>query len=150
MSGRLFTRLREELGLCYSIYSFFNKFKYENLLGIYLSILPQTLEITIKELSKLIKNLKENGITQEELAKAKKQKIGELILNYDNIQNRMKRNAILEIRYEKNLSYNYIIELVNKITVEEINDLISKIFIRENFFTQFLYKKKLKYIELDF
>ncbi|HOL56110.1 MAG TPA: pitrilysin family protein [Spirochaetota bacterium] len=150
MSGRLFQKLREELGLCYSVYSFFNKFKYENLFGIYLSILPKNIDITMKHLSEIIKNLKRNGIIKEELEKAKKQKIGELILNYDNIQNRMKRNALLEIRYKRHLSYDYIIELIDKITVEDINNLIKEIFVKENFFTQFLYKKKLKFTEMDF
>lgn len=150
MSSRLFTKLREELGVCYSVYSFFNKFKYENLFGIYLSILPKNLKTTIKELSKLIKNLKNNGITSEELEKAKKQKIGELILNFDNIQSRMKRNAILEIKYNKILSYDFTIELINKITIEEINELIKNIFIKENFLTQFLYKERLKYNDLEF
>lgn len=150
MSGRLFQRLREELGLCYSVYSFFNKFKYENLFGIYISTFPENINITIDELSKLIKNFKENGITEEELNKSKKQKIGELILNFDNIQNRMKRNAILEIRYNEHFSYNQIIELINRISIDDINELIRNIFIQDNFFTQFLYKKRLKHKGLEF
>ncbi|HOV15553.1 MAG TPA: pitrilysin family protein, partial [Spirochaetota bacterium] len=88
MSSRLFQKVREDLGLCYSIYSFIHKYRDENVFGIYTSVMPKSAKKTIAAISDVIKNLIKDGITLVELDKAKQQKIGEIILNSDILQKR--------------------------------------------------------------
>lgn len=150
MSSRLFQKVREELGLCYSIYSFIHKYRKENIFGIYTSVMPKTGKKTIAAISDVIKELLRNGITRDELEKARRQQIGEIILNSDILQKRMQRMVSQEIRFGEQFDENYIIDKINKITVEDINKLVKEIFIRENFITQGLFRKEVDLIEWDF
>ena len=150
MSSRLFQRIREDLGLCYSIYSYFNKFRYENVFGLYLSILPKNGNKAISEISKIFKEIKKDGVNIKELEQIKTQKIGEIILNYDILQKRMQRSAQFEIKYGRNFTHNEIIKIINQTTIKDMNSLIEKIFIKDNFFSQYLYKKKLDLDQWDF
>jgi predicted Zn-dependent peptidase len=142
MSSRLFQRIREELGLCYSISSFIQRFRTENIFGFYSSIMPKNSERFIAEVSSLIANLIKNGITEEELDQAKKQKTGELILQSDHLQKKMQKNTFMEFRYHKQYDMNDIIAIINSTTRDDINHLIKTIFQQSQFLTQTLYRKK--------
>jgi predicted Zn-dependent peptidase len=144
MSSRFFQKLREDLGLCYSIHSFLNKYRDESLFGLYMSIMPKNTKKAIDATSSVIKELLKNGITKNELEHAKKQKIGEIILNTDVLQKRMQRIAMMEIKYGRHYDENYIINKIEKTTLDDVNKLIHEIFICDNFITQALYKKKIE------
>lgn len=150
MSSRLFQKVREDKGLCYLIYTFFNKYRTENLFGLYMSVMPENLNNAIKEVSLVIRELIESGITNEELEQAKNQKIGELILNYDILQKRMSKIAYMKIKYNHIYTFDAIIQIINNTTIDDLNNLVKEIFIKEHFVTQVLYKKKLKYNDWEF
>lgn len=150
MSSKFFQKIREELGLCYSIYTFFNKYREENIFGLYVSIIPKNIDKTISAISNVIINLIKNGITFKELEDAKTQKICELTLNYDILQRRIQRLANMDITYNKIFTLNEIIKIIQNTTLEDLNDLIGNIFIKKNFITQTLYKKEIKIGELEF
>jgi len=144
MSSRFFQKLREDLGLCYSVHSFINKYRDESLFGIYMSIMPKNAKKAIDETSKVIEDLIKNGITKDEFKNSKKQKIGEIILNTDILQKRMQRIAGLEIKFGQYFDENYIIDKIEKTKIDDLNSLIKNIFVSQNFLTQGLYKKKVE------
>ncbi len=150
MSSKFYQKIREELGLCYSIYTFSNKYRKENIFGLYLSVMPENINKSIKAVSNVIKDLKNNGISQNELDDAKNQKKGELILNYDILHKRIQRLAFMDITLNKIYTLNEIFKIIQKTTIEDLNNLIKSIFIKENLITQILYKKKLKIEEWEF
>ena len=150
MSSRFFQKIRDELGLCYSIYTFFNKFRKENLFGFYMSVRPGNINKAFDETSSIIKDLLKHGITKEELIQAKEQKIIEIILNNDVLQKRMQKNAFMDIKFGRIYSINEIISIIENTTLNDLNEIINKIFINNNFITQTLYKKNIKTGELKF
>lgn len=150
MSSRFFQKIRDELGLCYSIYSFFSKFKFESLFGLYVSVMPHNLDKTITEISKIIKDLLKNGITEKELERAKQQKIGETILGYDVLQKRMQRIALYELKFGKQYSYNDIVTKFERATLKDVNKLVKKIFNKNYILTQTLYKESISVKEWEF
>lgn len=150
MSSRLFQRIREELGLCYYIYSYFNRYRHENNFSIYVSVLPKSADKTIFEISNVLKDIKSKGISKRELDQVKNQKINEILLNYDVLQKRMQRLALFNLKYDKYYSHSEIIELIKNTKIEDINNLIGRIFNKDMFFSQYLYKKKLNLIDWDF
>ena len=150
MSSRFFQKIREEAGLCYSIYTFFNKFRKENLFGLYMSIMPKNINKAVDGVSSVIKELLSFGITYDELEQAKTQKIGEIILNYDILQKRIQRIAFMDIIFGKIYSLNEIISIIKNTTVEDLNNIINTVFIKENFITQALYKKNITIGEWNF
>ncbi len=144
MSSRLFQEVRDNLGLCYSIYSYVQKYREEALFAIYTSIIPKDLPKAISAISDVIKKLIEFGITEEELTKVKDQRISEIILNSDLLQKRMRKIAMYEISYNKLYDESESVKKIEQATVAKINPLIKEIFISKNFFTQSLYKKSLE------
>jgi len=144
MSSRLFQEVRDNLGLCYSIYSYIQKYREESLFAIYVSILPKDLTKSIPAISNVLKKLIDFGITEEELEKVKQQRVADIILNSDLLQSRMKKIAFYEIVYNKLYDEDEIINKVQKTNVDKINPLIKEIFKSENFFTQGLYKNSLE------
>lgn len=144
MSSIFFQKIREELGLCYSIYTFFSKFRFENIFGLYMSVIPKNIRKAISTISEVILDLLKNGINNDILEKSKEQKIGEIILNYDILNKRMQRIAFMDIKLGKIYTFKELIDIYKNISLDEINDIIKELFVKDNFFTQTVYKKELK------
>ncbi len=71
MSSRLFTRVREELGLAYSVYSFASRSKDVGTVNIYAGVNQEQYKNAFEEILKTIENFKKNGISDEEFLKVK-------------------------------------------------------------------------------
>lgn len=124
-SSRLFLEIREKLGLCYSIYSFYRLFEDNGVLAVGSSTsvdnYKSVLQVTMNEIEKLNKH----GITGEELNRAKEQVKGNIIFGQENLESRMNRNAKSYIYYNRTLSKEEIFAEIDKITVTDVNDLIN-------------------------
>ena len=70
MSSRLFSRLREELGLCYDIHSYMSTLLDTGMFGIYAGVDPANTKETVREIAReLSRSL--GSITADELSRAK-------------------------------------------------------------------------------
>jgi predicted Zn-dependent peptidase len=150
MSSRLFQEVRDNLGLCYSIYSYIEKYREESLFAIYVSKLTKDITESISAISNVIKKLIDFGITEEELEKVKQQRVAEIMLNSDKVESRMRRIASYEINYNMLYNEDEIVKKIQDANVDKINSLIKEIFKSENFFTQGLYKESVKIPKWDF
>ncbi|MBN2544855.1 MAG: insulinase family protein [Spirochaetes bacterium] len=150
MSSVLFQKIREELGLCYSIYSFINKYRFENLFGIYVSVTPENVNKFIDSISNIIIELKNKGISDKQVEDAKDQKIVELIINNDILLKRLKRIALMDIILKRDYHLKNLFGLIKSINKDDLNKIVNDLFIKENFFTQVLYNKNLKMKECSF
>ncbi len=91
MSSRLFQDLREDKGLCYTVYSFRSYFTDISLWTIYASTIPATLEALLDGLQGELGRLRGEPPTAKEVEDAKSQIRGGLILAKEDMENRMKR-----------------------------------------------------------
>ena len=71
MSSRLFTRVREELGLAYSVYSFASRYKDAGTVNVYAGVNLERYEEAFEEILKTIEKFKKSGISDEEFLKVK-------------------------------------------------------------------------------
>ena len=89
MSSRLFTSIREERGLAYAVFSFCRSYADTGIWGIYVGTTPgqtgQVMELIHHQLARLM----EEGITEEELEKARGAGRGALALAMEDSQSRM-------------------------------------------------------------
>lgn len=145
MSSRLFSIIRDNLGLCYNIYSDFEFYKYESLFEIYLSIMPDTFQKTTHAIQDIIKDLKINGITEKELENAKKQAISEIILSQDELVKIVSQNYELNVKFNENFTTSDIIDMYSKTTKNDIDTMINYIFDKDTFLTGTLYNKEIKF-----
>lgn len=128
MSSRLFQEIREKRGLAYSIESNVQSFKQIGLFTIYAGTKKETfiktLELVLNELGKI----KNDGVTLEELNRAKEYAKGVMVLQLESSKNRMVYLAKSEYNYNRVISIDEKIEKIDKIKVEEISQLAKEIF----------------------
>lgn len=149
-SSILYQNIRDRLGLCYSIFSFLDNYRYENIFGVYFSVNREHLDKMIASLSELINNIKQNGITEEKLELAKEQKIIDFTMGADILQVRGSRLAFMDDKLGKIYNFNELVKKIKEISVDDIREIIENIFVKDNFFTTVLYKKKIKVKEWEF
>lgn len=93
LNSRLFLRIREEMGLTYSIYSYSSSFNGGGLFHIYASMNPNQSVRVLEGIYDVIKDFTEKGMSEEELATVKKQLRTEMILSGESATARMNSNA---------------------------------------------------------
>ena len=132
MSSRLFQRIREERGLVYTVYSFSSNFSDSGIFGIYAALSPnhfnQVYELILNEISEL----KKEKITKEQLAKTKEQLKSNFILSLENSSSRSSNIGRSMLLLNKINEVDDIIEKVNGVSLENVENIIEKIFNLEN------------------
>jgi len=127
----LFKRMREEKGLVYSIYSYLHSYPEGGHFNINFSVSGENVVKSIHEISKLMKEIKENGITKEELDSAKNVIKNEIIFSYDSTSLTAKANALELATYNKIESTEENLARYNNITLEEVNKVAKELFSNE-------------------
>jgi predicted Zn-dependent peptidase len=89
MSSRLFQRIREELGLAYSIVSYPNSYPVLGTFTVYAGTAPKKAETVIREMQAEMKLALEKGFSNEEFESAKAQLKGALLLGLESSSGRM-------------------------------------------------------------
>jgi predicted Zn-dependent peptidase len=120
MSSRLFQEVREKRGLAYSVASSLNSYR----LGGYETIaaacapknLSRVLEVTLRELKKL----KQEGVRPRELAWAKENLKGNLILALESTVSRMSMQARHEFYYGRILPAEEMMSRVESVTADDV------------------------------
>ena len=82
MSSRLFTEIRDKLGLAYSIHSFVDHFLDTGSITIYAGVEPKNLPVAINAILEQLSQLKE-PVPEAELSKAKELSKGRLLLRME-------------------------------------------------------------------
>lgn len=73
MSSRLFRKIREEMGLAYSVYSYASRYKTAGNLNIYAGVNANEYKNAYDAILTLIEDIKKNGVTDAEVQKVKTQ-----------------------------------------------------------------------------
>jgi len=93
MSSRLFQRVREELGLAYSVYSFHCFFATAGHVGTYVGTRPEAAQQVRDVLAQELEGLAERGLEPEELADTRRQLKGQILISLESPTTRMNRLA---------------------------------------------------------
>jgi predicted Zn-dependent peptidase len=101
VSSRLFQKIRDEEGRAYTIYSYGSNFQHAGLWQIYAATNKEQLDSTIEEIYRLIRHMKEEGVTAKELEQAKYELRSEMIIGNESTQARMDNNAKAMLSYGK-------------------------------------------------
>lgn len=124
----LFQRIREELGMCYSIYSFNASYVNTGALCIYCATNPKYVNDTIMHIKDIINNLIYSDINEERLIKLKEQLIGGYLLGMESTSSRMFGNGKNALFLNKINTQKEIIEKINGVSIEDIKSVTNKIF----------------------
>jgi len=129
MSSHLFQRVRENEGLCYSIYSFHSSYVDGGVFGVYCGTSPdkyaRALELIVDECGKIARD----GITSHELDDAKSFMKGSLALSLESIEVRMGQLARNEILYGRNYDFDEMTAFINAVTVDDFSRVTKSVFL---------------------
>lgn len=128
MSSRLFTKIREERGLAYSVYTSPEAYSHAGMLYIYSAMKHENLDMVKSIIDSEIQSLLKDGVTDYELAKGREQLRGSYILSLESVGGRMNVLGKNEVLNEKHKTPDEIIERIDKVDMALINDAIKRIF----------------------
>lgn len=135
MSSRLFQKIREERGLAYSVYSYLTRFKNCGLLTVYVGTTKEDYKTVINLIKEEFKNIRDKGITERELKKAKNKYESAITFSLESMGSRMNRLASSYINYGEIISLEEIKKKIEAVTLEDIKEAAEFIF-NENYYSQ--------------
>ena len=128
MSSRLFQEIREKRGLAYSVYSYISAFIDTGLLRVYLATDKEEINKVLELIGRLIKGIQNGDLSDDDMARAKEYLIGGILLAAENMGNLMMRLAKNEFIFERYISYEELIEDLEKVTLDEVIEVAKEIF----------------------
>lgn len=128
MSSRLFQEIREKKGLSYSIFSYNSLYTETGLFAIYAGTRPPKTEKVIKMIRGEINKLLQDGVTKEEVKRAKDHIKGELVLGLESTSHRMSRLGRSELSDGEFLSLDELVERIDRVTKADVNRVAKSIY----------------------
>jgi predicted Zn-dependent peptidase len=128
MSSRLFTEIRDRLGLAYSILSFVDHFLDTGSITIYAGVEPKNLKVAITAILEQLSRLKET-VPEAELSKAKELSKGRLLLRMEDSHSVAGWAGGQEILTGQILSVDQIMAIIDAITAEELKQLANELLV---------------------
>lgn len=128
MSSRLFQKIREEMGLAYSIYSYPTSYRDVGMFTIYAASSPKKYMDVIKLIKDEISTIIRGNISESDLEKAKNQLKGNFILGLDSTSSRMNSMGKSQLITGRVRSPDEVLENIDKVTIESITEVINYVF----------------------
>jgi len=133
MSSRLHQNVREKYGYCYSIQTFNQSYTDTGLWGIYVGTDKDYVDHVRELILKELKIMQNDLIPEKELAEAKSQLKGKLLLSQESTSNRMTRLAKSELYFGRFVTLDELVENIDSVTSEQIRDFVQDFFGEEHF-----------------
>ena len=128
MSSRLFQRIREEMGLAYSVYTFQSFHVHAGTHGVYIATAPETAEQATAAVREELSRVAREGIGEPELQMGKQQLKGQITLSMESVSSRMFRAAGVELFGEPYIPIDEVLAKIDAITVEETMAVCAEFF----------------------
>ena len=128
MSSRLFQRVREELGLAYSVFTYQSFHADTGMHGVYVATAPSTGTQAYDAIRTELAEVAANGLPAAEIAMGQQQLKGQITLSLESVSARMYRAAAVELYGEPYRSLDELLALVDAITPEQVLDVAREFF----------------------
>lgn len=128
MSSRLFQRVREELGLAYTVFAYQSFYRRAGSCGVYVGTRPEFAERVTQLIGDEMRSLARDGLTQEELEDAKGQMKGQLVLSMESPSTRLARLAGAALMEEPVETVDGLLARVDAVTMGDVAALAAEYF----------------------
>ncbi len=128
ISSRLFQKVREKQGRCYSISSSSTCYTDVGEFTVSFSTSVENLPFVLESIDKELKMIKRGDIKKDELERAKSRYKGYYILSKDNIEWKMVKMAVQGVVYGRLIPYDETLRKVESVSLEDLNEITSNIF----------------------
>ena len=117
MSSRLFQRVREELGLAYSVYTYQSFHADAGMHGVYVATAPESAGAALDAIrDELADGRRATGLPADEVAMGRQQLKGQITLSLESVSSRMYRAASVELYGEPYRTLDELLALIDAIT----------------------------------
>lgn len=128
MSSRLFQKVRERQGLCYSVYSFLSSYIDGGIFGIYTAAGNSNYLEAVRLILEEVEKIRQDGVTATELALTKEQAKVNVLMSLESTGVRMNRLGRNELFLGRIPSTEELIEKYEAVTTDDILSLAQKVF----------------------
>ena len=126
MSSRLFQEIREKRGLAYSVYAYAQQFAGSGQIGFYAGCNPTKAIEVVEIIREVLSDVADNGMTREEINRAKGAVRGSLVLSQEDSASRMSRIGKNEIVYGQVMGFDEILKEISRVTPEDVREIANE------------------------
>jgi predicted Zn-dependent peptidase len=123
MSSRLFQEIREKRGLAYSVYAYSQQFAGSGTLGFYAGCNPTKAVEVVEIIREILSDVADNGMSHEEIERAKGAVRGSLVLSQEDSGSRMSRIGKNEIVYGQVMDFDDILKAISRVSAEDVRGI---------------------------
>jgi predicted Zn-dependent peptidase len=127
-SSILFQKIREEKGLCYSIYSYLSSYKNTGVLSIYTGLNPKYALEAVKLINEEVEKFSSVEITEDKLIKLKEQLKGSYMLGLESTSSRMFSNGKSYLFLNRINSPSDVLRKIDNINKTSVKNVMEKTF----------------------
>ncbi len=127
MSSRLFQRIREELGMAYSVYSGPSSYPRCGEYTLYAATSPRNTKTVLEQIDVEINRLLRDGVTEKEFTMSKAQLKGSFILGLESAYNRMSALGHNQILLGRIIPPEDTIAAIEKVTMDDVMETARRI-----------------------
>lgn len=135
MSSRLFQSVREQKGLAYAVYSYMSSYKDLGVMCVYAGVNPAKREVSYNCLIDEIRLFGKNGITANELNRAKEQIKGSTVLSRENMSSVMISQGKRLLLTGELFDIDKDLQTVSDLSLDDVNDIARTYFSLKKFAT---------------
>ena len=128
MSSRLFQRVREELGLAYSVFSFQSFYRDSGVAGVYVGTHASTAQQAVDAISGELARLARDGLGPADLADAKQQVKGQVTLALESPTARMYRLAGFPLHEEEYRTIDQTLAEIDAVSADTVAQVAAEFF----------------------
>ena len=126
MSSRLFQEIREKRGLAYSVYAYAQQFAGSGQIGFYAGCNPTKAVEVVEIIREVLADVAENGMSHEEIERAKGAVRGSLVLSQEDSASRMSRIGKNEIVYGQVMGFDDILKAIARVNPADVREIASE------------------------
>jgi predicted Zn-dependent peptidase len=120
MSSRLFQRVREELGLCYAVYTYQSFYRVSGVSGVYVGTRPATAEKAASAVRDELARVAREGLPQDELDQIKRQVKGQVMISLESTGARLQRLASFALHDEEVVDLTGLLARIDAVGADDV------------------------------
>ena len=128
MSSRLFQEIREKRGLAYSVYSYLSPYTIAGSQIVYAGVNPQQVGQAYDAICSLIKEMKKNGITEEEFLRSREQMKSSLFFGSESSNSQMLLYGKYMLYFNTVFDFEAKLDKINAMTHDQSFEALQRLF----------------------
>jgi predicted Zn-dependent peptidase len=128
MSSRLFQSVRENAGLCYSIYTFAEFARDAGCTGTFVAVSPDNAAAALDLVRKEFEKVRRDGISLQELNDNRDQLKGSMLLGMENVASKMSRLAKNEMHHGRQITTEEVLRRLDAISRDDVMRMVEAYF----------------------